>query len=100
MTENQTVRMGADAALVLDNPAFKLAMEQIKSAVVEQWKNCSVRDKEGQLLLLQMAKLADRFESMLVGTVEAGKLAQHQINLANLRDESAVKKFARKVVNG
>jgi hypothetical protein len=100
MTENQTVRMGADAALVLDNPAFKLAMEQIKTAVVEQWKDCSVRDKEGQLLLLQMAKLADKFESMLVGTVEAGKLAQHQINLANLRDESKPRQFMRKVVNG
>ena len=59
MTENQTVRIGSDAALVLENPAFRLAMDQVKSEVVERWKDCSVRDKEGQLLLLQLAKLTD-----------------------------------------
>ena len=100
MTENQTVRMGSDAALVLENPAFRLAMDQVKSEVVERWKDCSVRDKEGQLLLLQLAKLTDRFESILIGTVEAGKLAKHQLDLAKLRDESKPRQFMRRVING
>ena len=83
--------------MVLDNPAFKEALGQLREAVVKQWKECPVRDREGQLLLLQLAKLAEKFEASLNGMVQGGKLAQHKINVDAERDESRTKRFLRKV---
>ncbi len=100
MTEQQQNQRGIDATQVLENVVFKEAFATLKQAVVDQWKDCPVRDKEGQLLLLQLAKLTDKFEGILLGVVETGKLAKHRIDLNNLRDESAGRRMLRKVVNG
>lgn len=98
MTEHQLLQRGIDANQVLNNEAFKDAFTVLRSAVVEEWKKCPVRDQEGALLLLQLAKLTDKFESILVGMVEAGKMAQHQIDLRELRNESKARNFMRRVV--
>ncbi len=100
MTEQQTALRGREAQQVLDNPAYKQAMETLRTAVVEQWKDCPIRDKEGQTLLLQLAKLCDKFEGILGGVVETGKMSQHKIDMSELRDESRAKTLFRKVVNG
>lgn len=97
MTEHQTINIGIDAQYVIDNEAYKQAMAGLKAQIVEQWRQCPVRDAEGALLLLQLAKLAEKFEGILTGMVQAGKLAQHQINLDSERNESAARKFFRKV---
>ena len=89
---------GREAQQIIDSEVFKDAMAQLKTSVIDQWKACPVRDREGQLLLLQLAKLVDKFESILVGTVETGKLAQHRIDVDAMRDESSMRRFARKVV--
>jgi hypothetical protein len=97
MTENQTVQRATEAALILSNPAYQEAMRQMKGAVIEQWKECPIRDREGQILLLQLAKLTDKFESILQGMIETGKLAQHRIDLDRERDETLARRFLRKV---
>ena len=96
MTEQQTVQRAQEASLVRDNPAYQEAMGQLKEAVVQQWKDCPVRGREGQLLL-QLAKLTDKFESILQGMIETGKLAQHRIDLDRELNESIAKRFLRKV---
>lgn len=98
MTEQQTALRGREAAQILDSEVFKDAMAQLKTSVTEQWKSCPVRDREGQLLLLQLAKLTDKFESILIGLVEQGKFAERKIELDSMRDESAARRFARRVV--
>lgn len=98
MTEHQLLQRGIDANQVLNNEAFKDAFTVLRSAVVEEWKKCPVRDQDGALLLLQLAKLTDKFESILVGMVESGKMAQHQIDLRELRNESKARNFMRRVV--
>lgn len=97
MTDQKLVQRARKASEVLDNEAFKEAMSTLKTAVIQQWKDCPVRDGEGQLLLLQLAKLTDKFEAILTGVVETGKLAQHRIDLDNVRNESAAGRFLRKV---
>ena len=97
MTDQKLVQRARQASEVLDNEAFKEAMSTLKSAVIQQWKDCPVRDKEGQLLLLQLTKLTDKFESILIGLVETGKLAQHRTDLDNVRNESPVSRILRKV---
>ena len=99
MTDHKLVQRGIDATQVLENVVFKESLVILKQAVVDQWKECPVRDKEGQLLLLQLAKLADKFEGILIGIVETGKLAKHKIDMNNLRDESVGRKIVRSVIN-
>jgi hypothetical protein len=96
MTDRQDVQTGRNASEVLDNPAYKEAMQLLRDAVVQQWKECPVRDKEGALLLLQLAKITDKFESILNGLIERGKLAQHHLDMDALRDESKLKQAVRK----
>ena len=98
MTEQQQVLRGQEAAQVLDNEAFKLAMQSLKTSVLEQWKACPIRDSQGQLLLLQLAKLTDLFEGTLIGMIESGKYAQRQIDIDKLRNEPSARKFVRKVL--
>lgn len=100
MNDQQMALHGVYASQVLENPAYQEAMRLIKKQVVDAWKDCPVRDAEGQLLLLQLAKLTDKFEAILSGAVESGKLADHRLKVDDLRNESAVKRFARRVVNG
>ena len=97
MNEKAQVLRGKEAAMVLENEAFKAAMQGLKSAVLEQWKQCPVRDKEGQTLLLQLAKLTDKFEGILVGMIDNGKMAQHKLDLDDIRDESRTRRVLRKV---
>ena len=96
-TPHQTAARGADAARVLESEAFKESMASLKTAVIAQWKDCPIRDREGALLLLQLAKLTDKFETILVGMVETGKHAQHRIDLDSLRDEAPARQFFRRV---
>ena len=73
-------------------------MDALRAEVVEAWKKCPVRDKEGQVLLLQLAKLTDKFEGVLSGMVEGGKFAQRQLELDDMRNESAGRKLMRRVL--
>jgi len=89
---------GIEASQVLDNPAYKLAIETLKDEITKQWKACPVRDKEGQLLLLQLAKLTDKFEGILTGLVETGKFAQRKLIDDKLRNENVARRALRRIL--
>jgi len=97
MTDYQIADRMKAAQEVLNNEAYRAAMDSLKSQVIQQWKDCPVRDKEGALLLLQLAKLADKFDGILSGMIEAGKFSQMKIDLDKERDESKLRKLARKI---
>ncbi len=96
-TDHKDVLRGKEAAMVLDNEAFKLAMASLKASVIEQWKGCPIRDREGAALLLQLSKLTDKFEGLLVGMLRNGEFAQRKIDLDKMRDESKPRQLLRKV---
>lgn len=98
MTEQQISNRGLDASQVLGNPAYQEAMKALRESVVAKWKEVSLRDSEGQRLTLQMMKLADTFEGLLSGFVEAGKYANHKLELDKLRDESTARRIMRRVL--
>jgi hypothetical protein len=89
---------GNDAAMVLENLAYREAMDRLKADVVQAWKKCPVRDREGQMLYLQLAKMADKFDAMLSGMVEGGKFAQAKIALDDLRNEGGARRLMRRVL--
>ena len=97
LNDQQILARGQDAERVLQSEAFKLAMSTLRESVIENWRNCPVRDKEGQLLLLQLAKVTDKFESILMGLLEQGKMSHHKIDLDAARDEPQVRRFFRKI---
>lgn len=88
---------GQEAAQVLDNPAFQAAMALLKEEVAKQWKACPIRDREGQLLLLQLAKLTDKFEGILTGMVETGKFAHRKLIDDQLRNENVARRLLRRI---
>ena len=98
MSDIQTANRGIAASELLSNAVLREALTAIKSEVVVQWKDCPIRDAQGQLLLLQLAKMADKFESILLGYVESGKLSQNKINLDELRDESKMRNKLRRIM--
>lgn len=98
MTEHQMSQQGQDASAVLENDAYKAAMVLLREQTVRQWKACAVTDREGQVLCLQFAKMADMFESILSGIVESGKFAQRKIDMDALRDENPVRRSMRRVL--
>lgn len=61
---------------LLQDQLLQDALSAIKADVVKAWVECPIRDKEGKEALWQLAKTADKFESLLKGYVETGKLAK------------------------
>lgn len=89
---------GQEAQQVLSNQAYIEAIDQLRQDVVKAWKACPIRDTEGQRLYLQLAKLTDKFDAILAGYVETGKLAEHKIAIDDVRDESGARRMLRKVI--
>ena len=90
----QMVNRGSEASSILANPIFKESMSKLKDEITREWHNCPIRDTEGQQLLLQLAKIADKFEGLLVGAVETGKMGK--IRLEALRSDSPAKRLLRR----
>jgi len=95
--QHKDAQRGQEAAQVLDNPAFQAAIQALKDEVAREWKKCPIRDREGQLLLLQLAKLTDKFEGILTGMVETGKFAQRKLIDDELRNENAARRLLRRI---
>ena len=98
MTDHQESQQGGDAASVLENPSYVAAMQLMRDSIVDKWKNCPIRDDEGQRLLLQTMRLADTFEQVLNGMVQRGKMAQHKLDIDAMRNESGARKLIRRIL--
>jgi hypothetical protein len=60
---------------LLNDQLLADALQVIRNDVVRAWVECPQRDHEGKEALWQLAKTADKFESLLRGYIETGKLA-------------------------
>lgn len=61
---------------LLSDRLLQDALKEIKDEVIRTWTDCPARDHEGKEALWQLAKTADKFETLLRGYVETGKLAR------------------------
>lgn len=91
---------GKEAQMVLDNEAFKSAMEIFHKGFQEAiLKVPDERKYDDDLRRAQMMlKMARMFESILVGMVQKGNYAQHQVDLKKLRDEPPARVFFKKII--
>jgi hypothetical protein len=92
MTDDRNLQADMERAeharRLLDDPLLADAIKTIRDEVVRMWVDCPARDSEGKEALWQLAKTTDKFELLLKGYIETGKLAA-----ANLR---AMKEFEEK----
>ena len=79
---------GQMARELLENELLQDALKAIKDEINKQWLQCPARDHEGKEALWQLAKTADKFEGILAGYVETGKLAAD--NLRRFEDKKGL----------
>lgn len=77
--QRQDQTRGLRAAELLQNDLLQEALAAIKAEVVKQWEACPIRDADGKEALWQLMKTASKFEGILKGYVETGKLATEQL---------------------
>lgn len=78
------------AQRLLQDELLQDALKTIRDEVVRMWVDCPARDQEGKEALWQLAKTADKFESLLKGYVETGKLAT--ANLKHFEDKRGLRR--------
>lgn len=79
MTPDEQAHRGQMAEMLLSNELLKEALAAIDAEVVAQWEQCPARDKEGKEALWQLLKTSKKFQRLLVGYVETGKLARENL---------------------
>lgn len=94
---NEQAVRGLEAQQVIDNPAYQTAMRLLKESVDKEWRKADVRDREGQMLLLQFRKTVDRFEQILAGMVETGRYAERKLVDDKHRNESGLRRASRRI---
>ena len=78
------------AERLLNDELLADALQAIRNEVVRTWVDCPARDKDGKEALWQLAKTADKFESLLRGHIETGKLAR--VNLKAFEERRGLRR--------
>jgi hypothetical protein len=98
MTDQQISNRGVEAANILESAVYREAMDALRASIVAKWREVGVRDTEGQKLTHQLMTLADTFEGLLAGYVEAGKFSAHKLEIDSARDDSAARRIMRRIL--
>lgn len=70
---------GNKAQEILDNELFKEAWQSVETALIQKWRDCPIRDKEGAHEIKLMLKLLDDVKGNIERVVESGKLAESRL---------------------
>lgn len=70
---------GNKAKEILENELFQEAWLTVETALIQKWRECPIRDKEGQHELKLMLKLLDDVKANVVHVLESGKLAESRL---------------------
>ena len=69
----------ARAKSVLEDDAFKAAYNAVRAAILDQWENCPIRDREGAHELKLMLKVHTDIGKHLQKAVDDGKFAAEEL---------------------
>lgn len=89
MNLHEDAQLGYEARQLLENELFRSALDNIRAGIVEKWRSCPIRDREGQHELKLMDKLLSELEGYIKQVVDTGKMAE--IQLENERRMQLVK---------
>ena len=79
------VLRASKAKLLMENDLLTEALNAIEAEVIQTWGAAPARDKEGKEQAWQLYKTAQKFRGMLLGYIEAGKLAESRLESLNRR---------------
>ncbi|MFL9934233.1 hypothetical protein P0D88_34800 [Paraburkholderia sp. RL18-103-BIB-C] len=83
MTKEQEVERGRQAAAILENPAFREAVEALEKTYTDDWRNTPAPDAQGRERLYVALQVSRDFSAQLVSMIATGKISAQQ--LAKLR---------------
>lgn len=96
-TDQQQSDLGLFAKQALENPAVIDAIARMKAECDAAIKACPIRDTEGLTLLVQAARITAKFEGVLLGIFESGKMANARIEVNSERKESRIKRLVKRI---
>jgi hypothetical protein len=101
MDDQANVLIGREAAALLENSVLREVWDGIERECIEALAAVSMKPdaKDDRDALIWHLKLVRKQRGAFFGMVELGKFAQHRIDEKREKD-SAVKRFARRVVTG
>jgi len=70
---------GENAQLILENPEFVSAFDDIERGIVDRWKATGVSDTEGQRYLKLLLKIHHDYRSTLQARINSGKMEEVKI---------------------
>lgn len=76
MSIEHDLTRGRIAQSLLENEVYVEAVSAVRSAIINQWESCPIRDTEGQHELKLMLKLLGDLQSNIKTAMETGKLAK------------------------
>ena len=79
MTPEEILRRSNQARQVFEQPIVTETLDFMEREIMDQWTATPVRDVEAREYLWRLAVTTRKFRDLLRGTMEAGKLAKHQI---------------------
>ena len=78
-TLRKQMEEGTRAHAVLDSYAYKTAYGAVRQAIIDQWEQCPIRDREGAHELKLMLKIHGDIQKHMEKAVVDGKFAAEQL---------------------
>lgn len=78
MNDAKIIERSTNAERLLNNPEFRAAFDGVRSALLERFEQCPIRDKEAQHEIKLMLKLLGDVKSNLQSVIDNGKVVIHR----------------------
>ena len=95
MTPEETIHRANKARQILEEPLLIEAFSIMEKDVIEMFVSCPERDKEGLQLLQQHIRNVRKLRNILLGIIENGKMAEHQIRQKESLKDRITSQFRR-----
>ena len=95
MTPEETIHRANKARQILEEPLLIEAFSIMEKDVIEMFVSCPERDREGLQLLQQHIRNVRKLKNILLGIIENGKMAEHQIRQKESLKDRITSQFRR-----
>ena len=93
MTEHDEIEQGREAEELLSNRILKRALKDCRKEIMDMWEATPARDTDGREWLWKLHQASVRFENVLRGYIDTGKIAK-----ANLKEGKTVAEKIRSIM--
>ena len=93
MTEHEQIEQGREAEELLSNRMLKRALNDCRKEILDMWEATPARDTDGREWLWKLHQASVRFENVLRGYIDTGKIAK-----ANLKEGKTVAEKIRSIM--